>query len=220
MPLSHSREDFRLLDVMAFALIDDQQNVTAPAPREVRVLQKFRFFTATLAGVLVAITLGLTALTIATAKDGAGPEVFGRHFLVVRSGSMEPAMKTGSLAVARRISPADVSSLDVGEVVVYRSLVDPEMLIMHRIVARTANSRGEVQFVTKGDANVAEDSLLLDASRIVGTVSFSVSRAGYLVAALEQGQLLKLVLLAFVLVSIAVVLSNWANRPELLKENT
>ena len=205
---------------MAIALIDDKRNITAAEPREVRLLQMFRLLTAVFAGVLVVVTLGLSALTMVTAKDGAGPELFNRHFLVVRSGSMEPAMKTGSLAVARRISQDDVAALAVGDVVVYRSLVDPEMLIMHRIVARTSNSGGEVQFITKGDANVAEDSLLLDASRIVGTVSFSVSRAGYFVAALEQGQLLKLALLAFVLVSTAVVLSNWANRPELSKENT
>ena len=205
---------------MAIALIDDKRNITAAEPREVRLLQMFRLLTAVFAGVLVVVTLGLSALTMATARDGVGPELFHRHFLVVRSGSMEPAMKTGSLAIARRISQDDVASLAVGDVVVYRSLVDPEMLIMHRIVARTSNSGGEVQFITKGDANVAEDSLLLDASRIVGTVSFSVSRAGYFVAALEQGQLLKLALLAFVLVSTAVVLSNWANRPELSKENT
>ena len=84
---------------------------------------------------------------------------------------------------------------------------------MHRVVARTSNSQGDVQFVTKGDANVVEDSLLLDSSRVVGTLSFSVSHAGYLVAALEQGQLLQLVVLAFLLASIAVVLSKWAVQP-------
>ena len=204
---------------MALALVDDQHNITNATRLQVRWLRALRALIATIAGVLVVVTLVLSALSVAATKDGVGPELFHRHFLVVRSGSMEPSLPTGSLAVARRISSSEVASLNKGDVVVYRSLVDPEMLIMHRIVARTANSQGDVQFVTKGDANVAEDSLLLDASRIVGTVSFSVSRAGYLVAALEQGQLLKLVLLAFVLVSIAVVLSNWANRPAITKEN-
>jgi signal peptidase len=127
---------------------------------------------------------------------------------------MEPSLQTGAIAVTRPISPQEVSRIRVGTVVAFRSLANPEMLIMHRVIARTANGSGDVQFVTKGDANVVEDSLLLDSSRVVGTLSSSVSHAGYVVTALQRGQLLRLVLLAFVLVSAAVVLSNWATRSE------
>ncbi len=127
---------------------------------------------------------------------------------------MEPSLRTGALAVTQPISPEEVSSIPVGAVIAYRSLVNPEMLIMHRVVARTWNAQGDVQYVTKGDANVVEDSLLLDSSRVVGTLSSSVAHAGYFVAALQRGQLLRLVLLAFAFVSAAAVLSNWANRSE------
>ena len=199
---------------MALALVDHVHNTTNDTSHLVRVLRAFRLVTATLAGVVVAITVVLSALTYAATDKGLGPELFGRHFLVVRSGSMEPSLQTGAIAVTRPISPQEVSRIRVGTVVAFRSLANPEMLIMHRVIARTANGSGDVQFVTKGDANVVEDSLLLDSSRVVGTLSSSVSHAGYVVTALQRGQLLRLVLLAFVLVSAAVVLSNWATRSE------
>lgn len=203
---------------MASAVVDEQHNTLVTHPLQLRLVMWIRTVTAVLVGLVVLTTTGLAALTMTTADEGLGPKLLNRHLLVVRSGSMEPALRTGALAITRPVSASDIAQLSPGTVVVYRSLADPEMLIMHRIVARTENSRGEVQFVTKGDANVVEDSLLLDSSRIVGTLSFSLSHAGYMVAALEQGQLLRLVLLAFVLVSIAVVLSKWAARPELPKE--
>ena len=203
---------------MASAVVGKQHNIIATHSLQLRLVMWIRTVTAVLVGLVVLTTTGLAALTMTTADAGLGPKVLNRHLLVVRSGSMEPALRTGALAITRPVTEGDIARLSQGTVVVYRSLVDPEMLIMHRIVARTENSRGEVQFVTKGDANVVEDSLLLDSSRIVGTLSFSLSHAGYMVAALEQGQLLRLVLLAFVLVSIAVVLSKWAARPELPKE--
>ena len=203
---------------MASAVVGEQHNTLTTHPLQLRLVMWIRTVTAVLVGLLVLTTTGLAALTMTTADEGLGPKVLNRHLLVVRSGSMEPALRTGALAITRPVTASEIARLSPGTVVVYRSLADPEMLIMHRIVARTENSRGEVQFVTKGDANVVEDSLLLDSSRIVGTLSFSLSHAGYMVAALEQGQLLRLVLLAFVLVSIAVVLSKWAARPELPKE--
>lgn len=198
---------------MSEVVITDSEFDDLSATRLVRALRLFHFATAFLAGLVVLITLVLSALTLTTNKSGVGPELFQRHFLVVTSGSMEPSLQTGALAVTRRIDQKQVPSIPVGTVVAFRSLANPRTLIMHRVVARTSNSQGDVQFVTKGDANVVEDSLLLNSSRVVGTLSFSVSHAGYLVAALEQGQLLQLVVLAFLLASIAVVLSKWAVQP-------
>lgn len=133
---------------------------------------------------------------------------------------MEPSLRTGALAITQRISQEDAVSIPVGTVVAYRSLANPDVLITHRIIARTSNSNGDVQYVTKGDANVVEDSLLLSSSRVVGTLSFSVSHAGYFIAALERGQLLQLFVLAFLLVSIAVMLSKWAEKPTTTKETS
>lgn len=201
---------------MAVALVDHTHNAANDASHLVRTLRTFRRLCAVLAGIVVVFSIALSALTFAATDKGLGPELFGRHFLVVRSGSMEPSLRTGALAVTQPISPEDVSSIPVGTVIAYRSLANPEMLIMHRVVARTSNVQGDVQYVTKGDANIVEDSLLLDSSRVVGTLSSSVAHAGYVVTALQRGQLLRLVLLAFVLVSTAVVLSNWATRSESL----
>lgn len=188
--------------------------------RTVRVLGVFRQCVGVVVGFTTAVTLALAALTMTTADSGLGPELFHRQFLVVRSGSMEPSLRTGALAITQRISQEDAVSIPVGTVVAYRSLANPDVLITHRIIARTSNSNGDVQYVTKGDANVVEDSLLLSSSRVVGTLSFSVSHAGYFIAALERGQLLQLFVLAFLLVSIAVMLSKWAIQPTTTKEKT
>lgn len=63
--------------------------------------------------------------------------------LVVRSDSMEPALKVGSIVIAERLG--DAASLRVGDIVTYKNPAVP-FTITHRIIEVT-----EEGFVTKGD---------------------------------------------------------------------
>ncbi|MBY6320887.1 signal peptidase I [Rhodococcoides kroppenstedtii] len=88
--------------------------------------------------------------------------------LVFRSGSMEPAIPTGSLAVAREVPASDVAEGDVVSV-----LRSDGSRITHR-VARVESVFGDTAtLILQGDANDAPDAdpyVVADIDRVVGHV--------------------------------------------------
>lgn len=92
---------------------------------------------------------------------------------VVKSGSMEPAIKTGAIVLIR---PAD--SYVVGDVVTFGKDTKTQIPTTHRIV-RTEGEGRQMVFITKGDANNAEDPIATKPSDIRGKVVFSVPYLGY-----------------------------------------
>ena len=97
--------------------------------------------------------------------------------VVVMSGSMEPAIRTGSLAFI------DTSDREVfkGDVVSFRT---GDMLVTHRVIEVTENG-----YRTKGDNNEAADAGIVKDSSIEGKILFSIPGAGYFLktAALPAG---------------------------------
>jgi signal peptidase len=114
--------------------------------------------------------------------------VGGWQAYTVLSGSMEPAIDTGSLIV---VSPQD--SYEEGDIVTRRT--NGEMTVTHRIVEKREEN-GEVSFVTKGDANDAPDTEEISQEMIVGKVVFHISFLGRLVsyAKTQQGFILLIVI--------------------------
>ena len=115
-----------------------------------------------------------TAVTCVTALAVVAPAVLPIQFLYVQSGSMEPNLGVGALVVAR---PAEAAELGKGDVIVF-SPQGKGTLVMHRIVRREATPQGEV-FVTKGDANDAEDPWLVPAAGSGWRIERSVPMVGY-----------------------------------------
>ena len=89
--------------------------------------------------------------------------------VVVLSGSMEPAMQTGSLAfidkTETRFEKGDVISFRVGD-----------MLVSHRIIEVTEDG-----FKTKGDNNEDPDAGTVAASSIEGRILFSIPKLGFII---------------------------------------
>lgn len=75
----------------------------------------------------------------------------------VLSGSMEPRLPVGSVAITERVR---TSSLMVGDVVTFREPDNAEHLITHRIASIT-KSDGRLRYETKGDANDSKDPWLV-----------------------------------------------------------
>lgn len=71
----------------------------------------------------------------------------------VLSGSMEPRLPVGSVAITERVR---TSSLHVGDVITFREPDNPEHLITHRIASITKQD-GRLRYETKGDANDSKD---------------------------------------------------------------
>ena len=72
---------------------------------------------------LIALVLGCLPLTV--------PRIFGLHIYTVVSGSMEPAIPTGSLVYVRETSPEQVGA---EEVIAFYGARDSASIITHRVV--------------------------------------------------------------------------------------
>lgn len=92
------------------------------------------------------------------------------HYLVVQSGSMEPALPVGSVVI---IKPVDPNKLQKNEIICFK-LSGPQS-ITHRIIDVTDNG-----FITKGDANNASDNFVVEKKDVIGKVVLTIPYVGYL----------------------------------------
>lgn len=116
-------------------------------------------------------TLLLTAL-VAVCVPLTVPRFFGHHIYSVISGSMEPAIPTGSLVYIRTMKPEEILE---GDVIAFYGARDQASIITHRVVENRV-LMGE--FITKGDANRTEDMNPVPYGNFIGKVVRSVPGAG------------------------------------------
>lgn len=90
----------------------------------------------------------------------------------VQSGSMEPAVKLGSLIF---VYPRP--NYKAGDIVT-RKTSDPKLTVTHRIIA-VAEENGGIVYATKGDANNAEDPEKASPSDIIGKMIWKLPLVGY-----------------------------------------
>lgn len=93
---------------------------------------------------------------------------------IVQSGSMEPAIKTGALAI---IKPEN--SYQVGDVITFGKDTKKDVPTTHRII-RDRVENGMMIYTTKGDANEDKDTKEVRKEEIIGKTIFSVPYLGYL----------------------------------------
>lgn len=113
---------------------------------------------------LAALVLGCLPLTV--------PRIFGLHIYTVVSGSMEPAIPTGSLVYVRETAPEKV---EAEEVIAFYGARDSASIITHRVVENRV-VMGE--FITKGDANQTEDMSPIPYENFIGSVAYSIPALG------------------------------------------
>lgn len=90
--------------------------------------------------------------------------------LAVTSGSMAPAIKTGSIVVTQ-----PVNNYKAGDIISFNSGATKKDNTTHRIV-EVKNSA----FVTKGDANENNDTKEVPVSKVLGKKVFTIPLLGYL----------------------------------------
>lgn len=117
----------------------------------------------------------LTAAVITIGGMTAVPKIFGYLPCVILSGSMYPALETGSIAFIDSRN----TECEIGDIIAYRLAAgrDEEKLVTHRIVGRRHGG-----YVTRGDANDVEDTNLVQPDQIVGICRFHIPGLGYLQA--------------------------------------
>lgn len=92
---------------------------------------------------------------------------------IVKSGSMEPAIKTGSVVV---IKPS--TEYKIGDIITFGKDNKKNIPTSHRITA-TRMAQGKMLYTTKGDANNSADTKETSENEIIGKVVFRLPYLGY-----------------------------------------
>jgi signal peptidase len=129
-----------------------------------------------LSGIWTGITYGLLGLTLLLAALViVVPMVAGAVPLTILSGSMEPTMPVGSLAVVR---PVETDEVQIGDVITYLPNPEDPTAITHRVIAIDNNQDGTRTFTTQGDANDSPDDPVQD-FQVRGEVWYTIPWLGY-----------------------------------------
>ena len=139
------------------------------------------FNAAAIALILVSV---FVLLSVVLTPAGQVPQVLGCSVFRVMTGSMEPEIREDSLLVVKKTPSEDIVPGDV------ISFFSPDPMLegavnTHRVV-RVEKENGRIQFITKGDANVIEDTYPVDASALVGRVVFQSYGLGKAVSLLAN----------------------------------
>lgn len=100
------------------------------------------------------------------------PRMLGYNIYTVVSGSMEPAIPTGSLVY---INTMEAKEVQEGDVIAFYGATDGSSIITHRVVT---NSTVMGEFITKGDANEENDMNPIPYSHFIGKVTLSIPKVG------------------------------------------
>jgi len=120
--------------------------------------------------IFVSLMLGVAGLLVASMLPIPG----NIELKIVKSGSMEPNIPTGSLVV---VKPS--SSYGIGDVITFGADTKTEIPTTHRIIGFEADDAGRTGFRTKGDANEDPDTNLVRAGEVIGKVAFHVPYVGF-----------------------------------------
>ncbi len=102
--------------------------------------------------------------------------------MTVISGSMQPAIKTGSVVIVKPVPSTDSGQADykIGDVISFGPYSKTKAPTTHRIYdIKVVDS--QAVYITKGDANNAPDAREIKKSDIVGKVLFDLPYVGYAV---------------------------------------
>ena len=118
----------------------------------------------------------LSGAAVAFAAVYVALTVLGYKPVAVYSGSMEPTIHVGGLALDRAIPSQKVR---VGDVITFSDPYVKGRLVTHRVIDILQTPHG-LDYRTKGDANSGRDPWTIRLAGQVGRVSFSVPVAGYI----------------------------------------
>ncbi|HNY35674.1 MAG TPA: signal peptidase I [Candidatus Pacearchaeota archaeon] len=127
----------------------------------------FEYLYNTILGIIIIVAILLILSTFSLVGDF--------KVLSVLSGSMEPAIHTGSIVVIKPFS-----DYKIGDIITFGKTGKNQIPTTHRIKEMQVNS-GVPYYITKGDANDSADQALVSKSTVEGKVLFSVPFLGYVV---------------------------------------
>lgn len=134
------------------------------------------------AGSVVYITFLAALAFIALALVASKLPITGAiKVFVVKSGSMQPAIKTGSVVVAR-----PKKEYKIGDVITFKSIENNRVAPVTHRVFDIKISNGNPVYITKGDANNGPDAREIRNYEIIGKVFFHIPYVGFAVDAIKK----------------------------------
>lgn len=127
-------------------------------------------------------------------------QIGGFRAFVVTSGSMEPAIATGSLVITQYTYPHQLRPQDI---ITFIPPTKERAFVTHRIVKATPQET-LATFITKGDNNKNEDPWVLAGGAVVGKVLYIVPYVGYGISFIQS----KLGLILFILLPAVYIIIN------------
>lgn len=168
---------------------------------------KISYTTIFIVFILIAFFITLTSLRI----------VQGYNFYVVMSGSMQPAIKTGSIVGVKQ-----EDKYVQGDVITVMVDNNPNNTYTHRIVEINDDS-----YVTKGDANESNDADLAFKESVLGRVFANIPLVGYIVNFAKQptGFIVMVVVPAILIIALELnnvkeSIINMVNKKKDIKSST
>jgi signal peptidase len=124
---------------------------------------------------IVLVLVIIAGVTAVSALDIPG----SIKLYTVQSGSMTPAISAGSLVLSK---PTD--DYRIGDVITFKAEKDrliknPKYTTTHRVHDIKETALGQVEYVTKGDANNTPDSQVVVKDLVLGKTVFSIPLLGY-----------------------------------------
>jgi len=101
--------------------------------------------------------------------------IFDYQMYVVKSGSMEPSIHTGSVVVSNK-----TNNYKEGDIITFK-VSGSKDTVTHRIIT-IKEENGQTSFQVKGDTNDTPDPDLVLKANVVGEVRLSIPFLGYLIA--------------------------------------
>jgi len=126
------------------------------------------------------IGFGLLVVVVAVAALAFIAPRFGWRADAVLSGSMEPHLNVGGLAITHTVKAEDVK---VGDIIVFYSPLNKK-LTSHRVTA--IENDPSLFFRTQGDANEDPDPFIVVAQNVRGKVCYNVPYLGYFLQSLRS----------------------------------
>lgn len=120
--------------------------------------------------VFVSLLLGIAGLLIGSMLPIPG----NVELKIVKSGSMEPTIPTGSLVI---VKPG--TRYSIGDVITFGADTATQIPTTHRIIAFTGENR-ETMYTTKGDANEEADPNPVARQDVIGKIVFHIPYVGFI----------------------------------------
>lgn len=150
-----------------------------------------RFASRALALMQLAGIVALVGVSVLLAA-GTVPGFLGFESFVVTTGSMQPTIPIGALAV---VSPVKVEQLSAGDIITYRRPSDPDTIVLQRLLNVDAEAADKLNLQTRGDAEPTSEQVNVLPRVTLGRVMYAIPGIGLLVDFLNQ-PLGKILLLA------------------------